>query len=405
MIALLGIKRNTALDIRSRFSIGPSKHKHFIDELKKEFKEVLILATCNRTEIYINTYGKIEDEEIIKKIFQVVDWDYEQLRQWVFLSKNEIAVSHLMEVVCGFHSRILGEDQILGQIKNSYQASLECNALGYELQRLFEDALGCGKKFRTECRIFEVPVSSVSIAVNKAIDNGAKSFMVVSYGEMGQLAVKYILSHAQSLEHLYIVVRNKSVVPDFNDSRISVLDFNEKSDVINHMDAIISCSAATHTLITKEQINEEGNEILIFDLAVPRDVEPELAEYKRVKLYDIDVISSIDDENRKLRSERMLHFRYIIDDKIREFVKWQTNRQLVPVIKQLKIQGEKNASERIKVYNNKSKSDEDIELAEVLIKSASNTFVNRAITVLKEESLNGCSEEALRIISRIFLEE
>lgn len=405
MIALLGIKKNTTLDIRSRFSIGPSKHNVFLEELKKEFKEVLILGTCNRTEIYINTFEKIDDEDIIKRIFNVLDWNYDELRQWVFLSKNEIAISHLMEVVCGFHSRILGEDQILGQIKNSYQLALDCSSLGYELQRLFEEALGCGKKFRTECRIFEVPVSSVSIAVNNAMDNGAKKFMVISYGEMGKLAVKYLLSHTQRVEELYIVVRNKEVVSDLNDNRVKVLDFNEKDEVINTVDAIISCSAATHTLITKEHISQHGNKMLIFDLAVPRDVDSELESYSRVKLYDIDVISSIDDENRALRKDRMVHFRYIIDDKIREFIKWQTSRQLVPVIKALKVQGETTALERVNVFSNKSKSRLDLDLAETLIKSTSNTYVNKAISVLKEESLNGCGEEALRIISKIFLEE
>lgn len=402
---LLGIKKNADLDIRSRFSIGPSKHKVFLEELRKEFKEALILGTCNRTEIYINTFDKGDDESTIKKIFNVLDWDYSELRRWVFLSKNEIAIVHLMEVVCGFHSKILGEDQILGQIKNSYQLAIECSTLGYELQRLFEDALACGKKFRTECRIFEVPVSSVSIAVTKAIDYGAKKFMVISYGEMGQLAVKYLLSHSENLEELYIVVRDKNVVGELNDHRVQVLDFTEKDEIINNVDAIISCSAASHTLINKNHISDHGNDILIFDLAVPRDVDPELDKYSRVMLYDIDVISSIDDENRALRKERMMHFRYIIDDKIREFIKWQTSRQLVPVIKNIKMHGEDVSLERVMAFNNKSKSKEDLDLAEVLIKSTSNVYVNKAISVLKEESLSGAGEEALRIISKIFLEE
>ena len=212
MILLLGIKKNTSLDVRAEFAIAPSRQKILVKRLKEDFKEAVILSTCNRTEIYIYADDSLEDNYIVHKIFEDLQWDYEKLSPFVFLLKQDNAVYHLMEVVCGFHSRILGEDQILGQIKDSYILAKEEGVLGYELQKLFEEALSCGKKFRTECKIFEVPVSSVSISITKALSINAKKFMVLGYGEMGKLAAKYILGH--NIDKLYIVVRNKDVVND-----------------------------------------------------------------------------------------------------------------------------------------------------------------------------------------------
>lgn len=403
MILLLGIKKNTNLDVRAEFAIAPSKQRILIKRLKEDFKEAVILSTCNRTEIYINVDDCLEDNYIIHKIFEDLQWDYERLSPFIFLSKQDNAIYHLMEVVCGFHSRILGEDQILGQIKDGYILAKEENCLGHELQKLFEEALSCGKKFRTECKIFEVPVSSVSISIAKALSIDAKKFMVLGYGEMGKLAAKYILGH--NIDKLYIVVRNKAVVNDIDDKRLSVLSFTEKNQALNEVDAVISCTAATHTLINKEDIKINGDDIYIFDLAVPRDVNPKVSEIDRVKLYDLDYISSIDDRNKAVRKERMESYRYIIDEKITEYNEWLNARKLGPIIRQLKMSGDETYLQRATTFVNKSKGKEDLKLAKTLIKSASHTYINRAIDVLKEESLKGRQQECLDIINKIFLQD
>lgn len=403
MILLLGIKKNTNLDVRAKFAIAPSRQRSLVKKLNEDFKEAVIVSTCNRTEIYVNADDALENNYIVHKIFEDLQWDYEKLSPFIFISKEDDTIYHLMEVICGFHSRILGEDQILGQIKESYILAKEENTIGQELQKLFEEALSCGKKFRTECKIFEVPVSSVSISIAKALEHDAKSFMVLGYGEMGRLAAKYALGH--DIEKLYIVVRNKLVVDDLDDSRVSVISFTEKNEFLDKVHAVISCTAATHTLINKDDIKEDGTDIYIFDLAVPRDVDPNVSELHRVKLYDLDYISSIDDRNKVVRKERMEQFRYIIDEKIDEYNEWLNSRKLSPIIIKLKMAGDETYLERAKTFVNKSKGKEDLKLAKTLIKSASHTYINKAIEVLKEESLNGRQEECLEIINKIFLQD
>lgn len=169
-------------------------------------------------------------EEDIRKIFEVLDWDISLLEYTFYLEGISVA-KHLLEVVCGFHSKILGEDQILGQIKLAYELSLENKAIHTKLLRLFEEAISCGKKFRTESKLYEIPVSASSIAVKEVEEFGASSIMVLGYGTIGSLVVKYALG--SKFNKVFIVVRNKGKVPDLKDDRVEILDFNEYKDVIN----------------------------------------------------------------------------------------------------------------------------------------------------------------------------
>ncbi|MBX7389407.1 glutamyl-tRNA reductase [Clostridium chauvoei] len=397
MIQLVGIKKNIDIKIREKLALHAKKQEIYTKELLNYFDEVVIISTCNRTEIYFN--GSLSGEEGLKKVFEIFNWDINLIEYCFYLDEEE-TVKHLMEVVCGFHSRILGEDQILGQIKTAYQNSLEMGAVKLELQRLFQDAITCGKKFRTEGRLYEIPVSSSSIAVNDAMDRNAKKFMVIGYGEVGKLVVKYALSH--NIYSLNLVVRNVEKIESIDDPRVRVMNYTDGREIVNEMDCVISCTSAPHLIIEKKHIKEQGNKIIIFDLAVPRDVYEKVKDYERIELLDIDDISSIDDENKKLRDERMQYFKYIPHQYIKEYLEWKTLRGIANNIKELKISGSKVVEERCKTFSHKCKNPNDIKLANVLIKSTSDAYVNRAIEVLKEEKLKGSEEECLRILNKIF---
>ena len=366
--------------------------------LIKYFDEVVILSTCNRTEIYFN--GSLKGEEGLKKIFEVLNWDI-NLREYCFYLNEKETVRHLMEVVCGFHSKILGEDQILGQIKDAYHLADELGSVKHELQRLFQEAITCGKKFRTEGKLYEIPVSSASIAISEAIKNDSKRIMVIGYGEVGKLVVKYALSN--DIKELNIVVRKVESVKDIEDKRVNIMNYEDGRNIINDMDCVVSCTSAPHLIIEKKHIKENGNKIIIFDLALPRDVDEKVKEYTRVNLYDIDDISSIDDDNKKLRKERMLKFKDIINAYIEEYFNWKDIRNIAPVIQDMKKNSSKVIKERQTTLKNKCNDKKDIEIAQKLIKSTSDYYVNRAIEVLKEEQLKGQGEECIKILEKIFL--
>ncbi|NLL29922.1 MAG: glutamyl-tRNA reductase [Clostridiales bacterium] len=400
MIQLLGIRKNIGVKIREKLAISQKKREEYTKKLLEYFDEVVILSTCNRTEIYFN--GSLKEEEGLKKIFEILGWDIE-LKEACFYLEEKGAVRHLMEVVCGFHSRILGEDQILGQIKEAYFSAYKIGAVKNELQRLFQEAITCGKKFRTEGKLYEIPVSSASIAVNEAIKKGAKNIMVIGYGEVGKLVFKYALSN--NINELNLIVRNVEKIQGIEDKRVKVINYQEGRKIINDMDAVISCTSAPHLIIEKEHINEEGKKLIIFDLALPRDIDEKIKDFKRIELYDIDDISSMDDENKKIRKERMEEFRSIINKYIDDYLNWKSIKEISPIIQKIKENSNDIVEKRETTLKNKCNDKKDIEIANRLIKSTSDYYVNRAIEVLKEEKLKGQEEECIRILEKIFIKK
>lgn len=394
MLGLIGIKKGVDVSIREKLVISPRTKDLISNSLRNITDEFVILSTCNRTEIYFKGQGI--DKELI---FEVLNWD-KSLLEYVFYIDDESAVKHLFELACGFHSRILGEDQILGQIRDAYLEGVEKGYIFSELMRLFEEAISCGKRFRSDTKLYEIPVSSSSIAVNKVIESKAEKLMVMGYGTIGKLVIKYALG--TELKEVNIVVRDKSKVEKITDQRVNILTYNEARERLNEMDGLISCTAASHLVVEKYHINKEGKNILLIDLAMPRDIDPQLQNYERVQLLDIDKISKLDDENKHLRVERMQKNKYIIDKYIKEYMNWLNLRCVTNYIKEFKDSGDFIVSHRVKSFENKCKNKEDAKLAEILIKSTADYYINRAIKVLKNEKAKGREEQCLRILMEIF---
>lgn len=396
MIRVLGLKKNLKIDIREKFSIIQKRIEEKTTLLGEVCSEVVIISTCNRTEIYFDS-NKSADT-VINEIFEKLNWD-KNFKNSFFYYEDELAVNHLMEVVCGFDSLILGEDQILGQVKEAYETALKLGIIKSNLKKLFQIAITCGKEFRDKSKLNKIPVSSSSIAVNEARKNGCTSFMVLGFGNVGELVCKYILSG--KFDVLYIVVRNTSVVNIASD-RVKVIPFHNRQNHYEEVDCIISCTSAPHPVIWKNELPDRKLEV--FDLALPRDAEEAVYNMSNIKVYDIDTISSIDLYNKEKRKNVMLENRNIIDKYIEEFYEWKKIQKVVNDIVKIKKSGEKVYKRRYETFKNKKNTKDNEKLANTLIKSTSDAYVNRAIEVLKEEELKGSGEECLRIIRKIFYE-
>ena len=304
---------------------------------------------------------------------------------------------HLMEVVCGFHSKILGEDQILGQVKCANESSIKIHGVKSDLQKLFQIAITCGKKFRDKSKIYKIPVSSSSIVVKDAINNGLRKFLLLGFGNVGSFASKYILN--SDFDELYIAVRNVEVVKII-DSKVKIISFEEKNQYYSEVECIICCTSAPHPVVLKKDLPDK--KLVIYDLAIPRDVEEKVLTMPQITVYDIDKISAIDDENRKKRKELMENNKYIIEKYVGNFIKWEELKDIDPHIKKLLKSGEIVYYSRYESFKHKQHSKDNEELAMTLLKSTSDAYINRAIEVLKEEQLKGRADECLRIIGKIF---
>lgn len=394
MIQVLGVRHNVELEIREKLSIITKRVDYSLKKLKSLCDDVVILSTCNRTEIYLKS--KYSGIDLIEKIFEQLNWD-KALLSYTFYFKQDEAINHLMNVVCGFDSIIFGEEQILGQVRMAYDQAIKAKSVKSEFMRLFDTAITCGKNFRQKTKLYKIPVSSASIVVDEARKRKLKRFMILGFGGVGALVEKYI--QGIEYEKLYIATREK---PKDNvvDSKVEFIYFKDRKDYYRDVECIISATSAPHTVIEKEDV--ESEELLIFDLAVPRDVEDDVYLLPNIEVYNIDNIDTIDDENHGKRKTKMIENRYIIAEYIGDFKDWQKIRTLTPEIIKLKSRGEEIAKLRYDVFKNKKETKDIDKLAETLIQSTSNAYVNRAIEVLKEEYLKGRGEECLEIIEKIF---
>ncbi|SUY46908.1 glutamyl-tRNA reductase [Clostridium putrefaciens] len=395
MIQMIGIKGCCPIEIREKLSIMVYKEKDALENMMKVSKEAVIINTCNRTEIYLNSNN--EDEIEIESIFNLLEWD-ERYIEHVFKINGYNSVKHLMEVCSGFHSKILGEDQILGQVKRSYRVSLECNTIRNSLQRLFQTAIACGKRFRSEAKLYKIPVSSASIVAKEIIKENKKHIMLIGFGEVGKRIYKYINNFEFS--KLLIVVREPNKVY-LNDPRVKVISYSEKNEFIKDIDIIVSCTSAPHIVIYKDEVKDIP--ITIFDLSIPRDVDPKIEALDYIKLYNIDDISKMDKYNKDKRKTQMEDCRYIIEDHIKEYMNWERLRGLAPLFKEISSSSDNIYKERLKSYNRKKYTKDNEELVEVLLKSTSDYYLHRAMEILKEEKLKGSERQCQAIIEKIFL--
>lgn len=394
MIQVIGVRHNVGLEIREKLSIITKRIESSLEKLKSFCDEVVILSTCNRTEIYFKS--KYSGIDVIEKMFEQLNWE-KNLLSYTFYLKQDEAIKHLMNVVCGFDSIIFGEEQILGQVRMAYDQAIKTKSVKSEFIRLFDTAIACGKDFRHKTKLYKIPVSSASIVVDEARKRKLKRFMILGFGGVGALVEKYI--RGMEYEKLYIATREKQEINTI-DAKVAFIDFKNRKDYYNDVECIISATSAPHTVIEKTDI--EDKELLIFDLAVPRDVEDDVYSLPNVEVYNIDNINTIDDENHGKRKTKMIENRYIISEYIEDFKDWRKIRNLTPEIIKLKSKGEEIAKQRYEVFKNK-KDTKDIEkLAETLIQSTSNAYINRTIEVLKQEYLKGRGEECLKIIEKIF---
>lgn len=394
MIQVLGVRHNVGLEIREKLSIITKRVERSLELLKEYCNEVVILSTCNRTEIYFKSeYNGIE---VIEKIFDTLKWNTELL-PYTFYFKEDEAIKHLMNVVCGFDSIIFGEEQILGQVRMAYDQAIKIRSVKSEFRRLFDTAITCGKEFREKTKLYKIPVSSASIVVDEARKRRIRRFMILGFGGVGALVEKYI--SGIDYDKLYIATREKED-NYINDERIEFIKFKDRREYYKDVECIISTTSAPHTVIEKCDVLEK--ELLIFDLAVPRDVEDDVYDLNEVEVYNIDNINTIDDENHGKRKTKMIENRYIINDYIDDFKDWRKIREITPEIIKLKSKGEAVSKKRYEVFKNKNHTKDPEELAETLIKSTSNAYINKAIEVLKEEYLKGRGDECLEIIEKIF---
>jgi len=314
-ILVLGINHKTAtLEIREKIAFAENHIRQAYDTLKKvhSVTQCIILSTCNRTEIYAVVEDLVEGKNSLLSMLQEVKGvNPTEIETNLYYYFNREAVSHLFQVTAGLDSMILGETQILGQVKNAYEKAIENGMVNKVLHGLFQRTVSCAKKVQTET---EINCNSLSISytaldmIRKKLDHFEEMrVLVIGAGKMSHLTLQQL--HSWGVKNIKVTSRTYQRAKKLAELFDAItIDFKNLKDLLPGVDLIVSSTGAPHLLIHKEEmaaVMKERNQkpIFIVDIAVPRDIDPEVAVLDNVFLYDMDTLQQVINTNHKERKK------------------------------------------------------------------------------------------------------
>ncbi|MGM0599155.1 MAG: glutamyl-tRNA reductase [Candidatus Rifleibacteriota bacterium] len=370
--------------------------------------EAVPVFTCNRAEFYFSG-SPVQAKECLKNYLSNADLSLNHLAEHLYELYDECVIRHLFSVASGLDSMILGENQILHQIKESYTYSCECSYTGKHMHSLFQKALEVGKKVRTETGISENRLSIASTAVELAgsIFGELKksTALIIGAGEMANLVAVHLIEN--NVKELVFVNRTLETAQKLADKFSGkAAAFSELESQISVSDIVISSTAAPHTVIKKDLMEKvmpqrAGRPMFIIDIAVPRDVEPDCENLTNLYLYDIDDLQNVVDENlsqRKIEAEKA---EAIIKYEASSFKTELQAFTVVPIIKALREKAEIQRSDEFDrmVKQNPQFTSEQLKILEQHTINLMNKWLHQQIVGLKKQG--SADIEQLKLITEV----
>jgi len=344
----IGISHHTApIEIREKVAIARSDYSDRARELcaLAGIEEVLILGTCNRTEVYcLSTVdGK---RELVDWIHRINDIPHGELDRHLYQHEGEEAAKHLVRVASGLDSLVLGETQILGQLKEAWQQAHEAGTLGKVLDRLFQHTFNAAKSIRTSSGISDhtVSVAYTAVVLARQIfgDLQSKTVVLVGAGEMVQLCGRYLRDHG--IANLLIVNRSKDRAQELAaEMGASALTLDQLDQALPRADILISSTASPEPVIRTADIKaalriRKHRPMFLVDIAVPRDIEPEISKIRDVYLYTIDDLQQVVDENMEQRNSAAASAAEDVDEAVAAFMRWLSGIRVSRTLKKIREQ-------------------------------------------------------------------
>ncbi|MDC0206524.1 glutamyl-tRNA reductase [Nitrospinae bacterium] len=351
-LILVGVNhKTTPVEIREKLAFTQVKIEASLSQLvsSPEIIENIILSTCNRVEIY----ARVENTDRGIQLLQDFICDYHgisrgNLDQYFYSYCDNQAVEHLFRVSSSLDSMVLGEAQILGQVKDAYSTARSFSSTGMVLNQLFEKAFNVAKKVREETGISErgVSISSAAVELAKKIfeDLENHSVMLVGTGEMAELAAKHLISYG--VKTVYVASRTYERAAALAKSLNGcALDFESFKEEMHRADIIITSTAAPTFIVNEEMIStaiqkRKNKPIFLIDIAVPRDIAPEVNELENVYLYDIDDLQNVVNANMEERQKEAESAMEIINQEVTKFNYWFSTLDAIPTIVEMRNRAE-----------------------------------------------------------------
>lgn len=388
-ISMIGIDHSKAsVDIRAKFSFTKKRAIEAMKKLKEEHGILgcIILSTCNRMEVWVSTQ---DDKEISLYEFLCREKEVkkDEYQDYFMKRENEEAVRHLFYLTSGLKSQILAEDQIITQVKDALTLARDAYCTDNVLEVLFRMAVTAAKKVKTEVTFSRANTSVIHQAMERLRNQGfsfeGKTCMVIGNGEMGKVTA---LALKEAGADVTVTVRQyRSGVVNIPQG-CKRINYGERMELLPDCDLVVSATASPNYTLTKENFEEiklDAASVVLIDLAVPRDIDPEIGKLQNVSLYDIDSFR-IDAASPKLQAS-MQKAGEILDDQMKEFYDWFNGRDIFPRIEEIKADAVEDLNLRItKILKKTPMEQKDRESLLKAIDTAAGKVVNKMIFGLRD---------------------
>jgi glutamyl-tRNA reductase len=417
-LTLFGISHhNCGIAEREKLNLSHDEQCTILREVHAlpDLVEALVLNTCNRLEFYF--YGskqfdpKAHADGVISKLRPA---GLQTWRQKYYEQHGISVVRHLFRVAAGLDSQMIGENQIISQLKSAYATALECHTSKFLFHKLMHNAFHVGKAVRSEtqmnCGAASVPLAAVEMA-KKAMSPGSGKVMVIGAGESAELAASYLAKFG--VKELLIANRSgesaQAIIERLRTGRVIRLD--EVAGQMANVDVVIASTSAAEPVVklaeAETYIAARNRPLTIIDIAVPRDVEEGIGRLKNVKLFNIDDLNKIAEENKNRRAQTIPSAEAIVEEHVKEFSTWLDSLSIVPVIRDLTqhlVETARGEARRYAASVGGVKPDE----LEVFAESLAKKILHGPIQFLKSTGDDEPTFEqlqAMSLINRVFLEK
>jgi len=415
-LVLIGMNHKSApLDIRERLQLSCGEGDRPLPGMMCQggIREALYLSTCNRVEVLARVTDSAGDVEALKSfIYGQGNLSVEELDRCLYIYRDLEAVRHLFRVTASLDSMIMGEPQILGQMKDAYRTAVLNGTTGVLLNRLSHHAFRVAKRVRTETGIAgnAVSVSYAAVELAKKIfgDLKKRSVLLIGAGEMSELAARHLLRQGVSAIHIAnrTYARAEEMAAEFQGVPVA---FEKFPELLPEVDIVIASTGAPGYIMTAQMVasafrRRRNRPLFLIDIAVPRDIDPAAGDIDNVYLYNIDHLQDVVDTNKEVRRAEALKAEEIIAGEVAAFEAWFNTLSVVPTIVSLreKLEGiVKGELERSSSWL-KNLDEEERNRVEILAASIVNKILHDPMTGLKEESRDKDALPFVAVIRRLF---
>jgi len=411
-LALVGLSHKTApVEIRERLAFSNDALRSALTSLvdRRAVNEALILSTCNRVEVVAESPDDRLIRDFICEFHQV---SHDSVSTHLYSYRNVDAIRHVFRVTASLDSMVIGEPQILGQVKEAFRIAMDAGTVGMHLSALMNRAFAVAKKVRSETGISQsaVSVSYAAVELARKIfgDLSGKTVMIIGASKMGELAAKHLRRAGASS----VLVTNRTFERAVELAKVfegAAVPFEHFTDHMTGADIVITSTGAPHFIIGRnlaEQVihRRKNKPIFFIDIAVPRDIDPAVNQIDNAFLYDIDDLQQVIDANLKERFKEAMRAEQIVDDEVEAFCLKMQTRDVVPTIVQLRESLEKVRRDEIERNRRhlKDLSPEQQAAVDQITKSIVNKILHPPIEQLKQMAHDPQGADLAEIIRKIF---